>query len=351
MPDARVLIVDDIQTNIDVAKGLMKPYGMQIDQVTSGQDAIDLVKNEKVKYDVIFMDHMMPGMDGIEAVRYIRKIDSDYARNVPIIALTANAVAGKKDMFLDNGFQEFLSKPIDVHALESILRKWIKNKQVKTETADHSSNEIQSEGQTETLNETPTEATGLFSDLKIEGLDIKSGLERFNGDEKVYMEVLESYATNTKPLVETVRNVDKQNLNDYAITVHGIKSSSRGIHAEKIGALAESLEYAAKDGDYEYISKNNTDLVENISKLIVDLDEMIQRLSLKEQRPVKDEPDKSKLAELRKACEDYDIDKADDIITELEEYKYETDNDLVEWLRENVNVSNLKQIKKRLIGG
>jgi signal transduction histidine kinase/CheY-like chemotaxis protein len=125
-PEAAVLVVDDMPTNLKVAQGLLKPYGMKISCITSGSQAIDLIREGRIKFDLIFMDHMMPGMDGIETVRIIRnEIDSDYAKAVPIIALTANAIVGTETMFLENGFQGFLSKPIDLAKLDKILRAWI----------------------------------------------------------------------------------------------------------------------------------------------------------------------------------------------------------------------------------
>ncbi|MDR2594483.1 MAG: response regulator [Fibromonadaceae bacterium] len=118
-PKARILVVDDIDTNLKVAKGLMLPYKMQVDLCLSGIEAIERVKAND--YDLVFMDHMMPEMNGIEATKRIRKM---YA-NLPIIALTVNAVSGAKEMFLSNGFSDFLSKPIDIIKLNSILEKWL----------------------------------------------------------------------------------------------------------------------------------------------------------------------------------------------------------------------------------
>ena len=126
---ARVLVVDDMQTNLDVAAGLLRKYKMQVDCVTSGQEAIDLIhlggtQGEPV-FNAIFMDHMMPDMDGIETTDLIRGLGTEYAEKVPIIALTANAIKGTADMFFAHGFQEFLPKPIDITQLDSVVRKWI----------------------------------------------------------------------------------------------------------------------------------------------------------------------------------------------------------------------------------
>jgi CheY-like chemotaxis protein len=123
---ARVLVVDDSRFNLEVAKGLMKKYKMQVDCVTSGQAAIDRIKREEPIYDAIFMDHMMPEMDGIEAAGKIREIGTSYAQTIPIIALTANAVVGTEDLFFEHNFQAFIPKPIDIQLLDSVIEQWVK---------------------------------------------------------------------------------------------------------------------------------------------------------------------------------------------------------------------------------
>jgi CheY-like chemotaxis protein len=120
MPHGKVLIVDDVLSNLYVANGLMDPYGLSIETVRSGFEAIDKIEDGGV-YDIVFMDHMMPGMDGIETTQKIRELG--YKR--PIIALTANAVVGQSDVFLKNGFDGFISKPIDVRQLDAALKKFV----------------------------------------------------------------------------------------------------------------------------------------------------------------------------------------------------------------------------------
>jgi signal transduction histidine kinase/CheY-like chemotaxis protein len=122
-PKARVLIVDDIMTNLKVAQGLLVPYRMQVDICDNGNSAIAMIKENR--YDLIFMDHMMPGIDGIEATAQIRALDEEYFRSVPIIALTANAIAGMREMFLSKGFNDYLSKPIEISRLNELMEKWI----------------------------------------------------------------------------------------------------------------------------------------------------------------------------------------------------------------------------------
>jgi CheY-like chemotaxis protein len=123
---ARVLVVDDFPTNLDVAAGMLIKYKMQVDCVLSGKEALDRIAFGDPVYTAIFMDHMMPVMDGVEATRAIRALGNDYAKNIPIIALTANAVAGNEQMFLDNGFNAFLAKPFNVMNLDAIVQKWVR---------------------------------------------------------------------------------------------------------------------------------------------------------------------------------------------------------------------------------
>ena len=125
MPHAKVLVVDDVEMNLEVAACCLEPYGMRVDCTDSGTDAVRRVKDGEPRYDLILMDHMMPGMDGIEAVRTIREIGTEYALSVPIVALTANALSGNDKMFADNGFQGFLAKPIDLIKLDAVLRRWV----------------------------------------------------------------------------------------------------------------------------------------------------------------------------------------------------------------------------------
>jgi CheY-like chemotaxis protein len=125
---ARVLVVDDFPTNLDVAAGMLRKYKMKVDCVTSGKECVDRIAAGEPVYNAIFMDHMMPGMDGIEAAKLIRALGTQYGKNIPIIALTANVVEGNEEMFLNNGFDAFIPKPFNVMLLDSIVQKWIRDK-------------------------------------------------------------------------------------------------------------------------------------------------------------------------------------------------------------------------------
>ncbi len=122
-PEAKILVVDDNAMNLKVALGLLKPYHMTIMTAESGHQAIEMVKSGQ--YHLIFMDHMMPGMDGVEALHVIRSLEGEYFKQLPVVALTANAVSGAREMFLSEGFQDFVTKPIEMNAIERSLRQWL----------------------------------------------------------------------------------------------------------------------------------------------------------------------------------------------------------------------------------
>ena len=131
LPDVRVLVVDDAPTNLAVARNLLKRYNMHIDCVTSGPGAIEAIRKSSGRYDAIFMDYLMPGMDGVEATQRIREIGSDYAKNIPIIAFTSNTIVDTEEMFLQKGFQAYISKPLELSSLNVIIREWICDKKEK----------------------------------------------------------------------------------------------------------------------------------------------------------------------------------------------------------------------------
>jgi CheY-like chemotaxis protein/HPt (histidine-containing phosphotransfer) domain-containing protein len=270
MSYATVLVVDDVVTNLDVARGMLKPYKLKVDCVTSGAEAIQRVKDEKMRYNAIFMDHMMPGMDGIEAVRIIRnEIDSKYAKTVPIIALTANALIGNDALFMENEFQAFLSKPIDILRLDQILHQWVRDRKKEkklSRAADQKAEEKK---------EPKGENTEIIKKLDALGINTADALARFDHDEESYLRILHSFVTHSPAFIEAARN-SLHDLNSYRIAVHGFKGSSRGIGGEKIGDMAEKLEYAAKQGDTDFIEANHAPFIEAAEDLIVSLSAVLQ---------------------------------------------------------------------------
>jgi CheY-like chemotaxis protein len=174
-PGARILIVDDIANNLDVASGLLAPYKMAVDRAGSGAESIRMARNQS--YDLVLMDHMMPGMDGIEAAAAIRADEkARNERNVPIIALTANAIFGMKEMFLEKRFNDYLSKPIEIAKLDDVMSRWIPaEKQIKSGRGIR------------------RETFGGESGIVIPGLDTQKGVSMTGGTEAGYRKVLAQF--------------------------------------------------------------------------------------------------------------------------------------------------------------
>jgi signal transduction histidine kinase/CheY-like chemotaxis protein len=374
IPYAKILVVDDVATNLDLARGIMKPYGMTVDCVNSGQAAIERIRTGTPTYNAIFMDHMMPGMDGIEAVRIIRnEIDSDYARTVPIIALTANAIIGNDKMFYDNGFQDFLTKPIDIMKMNEVIDRWVRDKKLEKEPgldsaegmpgiAGDGGNSIRivengggiaeltlNENEWDSLEE--VEASLRIADMiraaALEGLDWEKGLDWFAGDGKSYMDSLRSYATHTPALIDSIRTVGP--LDEYATIVHGIKGSSYGISADGIGLKAERLEYAARNSNHAFVEAEHDRFIGALEKFITRLNDLLDTLELIRRKPHKTAPDRALLARILEAVENYDMSTLDRAMEELEQCSYETEMELVSWLRDQIDRSEFEAVKIRLM--
>jgi len=239
-PDAKVLVVDDINTNLKVAKGLLAPYQMSVDTRRGGAEAIEAVKSNR--YDLVFMDHIMPGMDGIEAVRLIRGMgeeDSHY-KELSIIVLTANAVSGAKELFLQNGFNDFLSKPIEALRLKAMLEKWLP------------------EGK---INKTGMKAGGAALDkrdreinIEIEGVDINKGVSMSGGTVPLYLDALATfYADAFEKLNAIVECLETGDLSSYTIHVRSLKSALLNIGADELSERAKILESAWIRKDYFFV--------------------------------------------------------------------------------------------------
>jgi CheY-like chemotaxis protein/HPt (histidine-containing phosphotransfer) domain-containing protein len=248
IPDGRVLVVDDMQANIDVARGLMLSYGITTDGVTDGPGAVELVRSEKQRYDLIFMDHRMPGMDGIETARAIRALGTEYAQTVPIAALTANAVVENVDFFLRNGINDFLAKPIDIQKLNEILEKWMpREKQVKT-----------------TIGLKTEEARERFP--PVPGVDIDEGILNTGGTLDGYRRILGIFLKDTEtrlPQIQAAR--EKGDYEHYALLVHAIKGAFRIIGAGEAAETAARAEESARARDADALAVEHEAFVEQLS--------------------------------------------------------------------------------------
>ena len=263
-PNAKLLIVDDINTNLKVIQGLLLPYNMQVDLCKSGMEAIKLIKSKD--YDMVFMDHKMPEMDGIEAVRRIREMEDDnsYYKNVPIVALTANAVSGTREMFLENGLNDFLSKPIDTVMLNAILEKWIpRNKQEKNPADNTGDSYIKTNKETV---------------IEIKGLNSAKGMSLSGGSEEAYLEMLSTFYEDGFVRIKSITEcIETKNIPLYTVHVHGLKSAAALIGGDELSGAAYALEMAGERNDFDFIMAHNDEFIESLEVLLDNINEKINK--------------------------------------------------------------------------
>jgi CheY-like chemotaxis protein/HPt (histidine-containing phosphotransfer) domain-containing protein/two-component sensor histidine kinase len=250
MPYGKVLVVDDIEPNLYVARGLMTPYRLQIETVMSGQEAIDRV-NEGQEYDVIFMDHMMPYMNGTEATRILR--EQGYKK--PIVVLTANAVTGQKEDFLANGFDDFLSKPIEINLLDAVLVKFIHDRrppELMIDTGIHGEDDFD-----DNMLDLDAHHASITMLKNIDGLDVDTALSAMNGMLDVFIDTIK---LTMRLLPKSIEKMDtllsEEKLAEFTVEVHGMKSVMRNIGASILGNDAAQLERSASKEDKSFCKKN-----------------------------------------------------------------------------------------------
>jgi signal transduction histidine kinase/CheY-like chemotaxis protein/HPt (histidine-containing phosphotransfer) domain-containing protein len=260
-PEAKILVVDDNEFNLKVAGGLLRLQGIEAETVDSGFKAIEKITAND--YDIVFMDHMMPEMDGIETTAKIRDMgnsDKKY-EDLTVIALTANAVFGAKEMFLANGFNDFISKPIDSGELVRILKDWLPPEKV-TEA-------VPGQNAPGMPNAMQGEKNKLLTDLKkIKELNTKIGLERVSGVADMYFDSIKFF--NKKLFAECTKMSEAlggKDAKSFAITVHAIKSALSTIGAMELSEMAQKLETAAKNDNTDYCAEYYPPLEEKLHNL------------------------------------------------------------------------------------
>jgi len=221
-PNVKILVVDDNRLNLKVASGLLKLFDISVTVALSGAECLELMKKES--YHIIFLDHMMPQMDGLETLREIRSLPSEYYQNVPIIALTANAVSGNKEMFLTNGFNDYLSKPIVISHLEALLKRWLPSSQMKLQGSKISE--------------------PLYQEVAdFDNIDYQSGLVNCANQMDVYLAAIKQFLHDAGATTEQLSNA--KDLGDailFTTIVHGIKSAAKTLGAIELSRIALELE-------------------------------------------------------------------------------------------------------------
>ena len=267
----RALVVDDEPMNLVVGKSIFRSYGMDVTTVLSGQEAIDICR-EKV-FDIIFMDHMMGGMDGVEATKRIRADVSGKNGEVPVVALTANAMSSAKQMFLAEGFDGFVSKPIETDELERVLKQVLPKSSVSMEEIDSAEPQLQNFEEMRSPTAPKVTAISLREQLRSLDVDMDVGMKYCMNDLEFYKSLLVQFvleAEEKSPLMG--RYYESGEWHDYEILVHALKSTAKMIGAGQLSEDAKAMEMAAKEHREEYIAENHYSLMSEYTRLFKGLD-------------------------------------------------------------------------------
>ncbi len=275
--NVRALVVDDEPMNLTVAKSFFKRYGMVVSTAESGFESIEMC--EANDYDIIFMDHMMSGMDGVEAMKRIRSLHQKNDIVIPIVALTANAMSSAKQMFLSEGFDGFVSKPVDKEELERVLKSVLPKRFISYEYDDELTNNVTVDGKNnafsnirafvEDVKESTKELVDRFALLREYGVDVDKGLNYCQDDEEFYLSLIKQYFDESFEKMEIIKKAYEENdLENYEIYVHALKSTSKMIGEMKLSDKAKELEVAAKNKDRDFIVKNHQSCMDDYARFV-----------------------------------------------------------------------------------
>jgi len=316
MPYGSVLVVDDVETNLTVAMGLMAPYGLKIELLASGIEALERIKEGNV-YDIVFMDHMMPEMDGIETTKKIR--ETGYTK--PIIALTANAVAGQSNMFLKNGFDDFISKPIDIRQLNKVLKTWIRDK-APPEVVEKAKQEQGTDK--DIIPQAKTDLLGVFAK-----------------DTKKFLPAIES-------TLENISKATDEDLRGFTIKVHAMKSALANINEKEASNLAAELEKAGKEQNKNKIEAETPAFLAKLKDIIAKIDEGADQGADADENPAYL---KEQLQIISVACEVYDVESIETALENLKKMKWTKETRaFIDKISEYILFSDFEAVSKLCFG-
>lgn len=248
-PLAKILVVDDNITNIKVARGILTMYQVRVDTAMSGKECLE--KMEKQNYHMVFMDHMMPDMDGIETTKLIRLHNNPEVRNMVVVAVTANAIAGTREMFLQSGFQEYISKPISMASVENVLKKFLPPEIIH-------------------YIEKEEEYTN-YSDVEINlpYVDVELGMQNYGNDKGKYLQILKFIHDDGPGHLQRIEDyLVSGHFREYVFEVHALKGLMAGIGATQLAEFARIQEYAGRDGNTEVINREAHFMIEQYKSML-----------------------------------------------------------------------------------
>ena len=306
-PEAKVLIVDDNAVNLTVAEGLLEPLKMQVDTASGGKEAIEMISKER--YDIVFMDHMMPEIDGVEATHIIRRMHPEYD-DVPIIALTANAVEGTKEMFCREGMNDFVAKPIELRMLVAKVRQWLPVEK------------IQKDYDVTTANKSTKKAAG--ADIVVGDLDVKFAME-FLVSEELFWKVLKVFYNSIDKKVKLIKSLEEEeDWTNYTVEVHALKNSAKQIGAISLSEKAAMLEKAGNTRDAWMIHSTTDAMLKQYKDYEPVLAPFCQDEGEElEKKDISDKDLQGCFTAMKEAVDNLDMDQMEEVISQMGQYRYE----------------------------
>ncbi|MDD6183071.1 MAG: response regulator, partial [Lachnospiraceae bacterium] len=304
-PGAHVLVVDDMSSNLKVEQGLLQLYGIEPEMALSGKEALELVQSRH--YDLIFMDHLMPEMDGVETLEKIRELEKE----VPVIAVTANATVYTKAFYEENGFDGCLTKPLQTDELLNVLKKYLSSRIQNKETEE------------------------LEENLPIKNLmpeiDCVAGIKNIGGNLDSYNELLEVYYREMAQILETLPDLAQESLEQFKIKVHGIKGSSRNVGAKELSERALQLEEWAKEGKQKEVLDALDDFLKEMDAVMTRVDTYLKDTveTVERDGDFLPELELTSVYKILQALSEFDMDIVEDEMKELYRNRYADDTETV----------------------
>lgn len=337
-PTAKILVVDDTVMNITVVKGLLKQTRVKIDVAESGYECLNMVAKEH--YDIIFLDHRMPGLDGIETLQRMRQLQGNLNKETPVISLTANAVSGARAMYIEAGFQDYLTKPIHSAQLESLMVKYLPPEKVVMGSASDSPEEAPES----------TEAAIPPWLMDVEGIDVEKGV-LYCGTTETYLGALTVFAEAILPGADEIeRYFAEKDWKSYTVKVHALKSTARLIGAKELSERARRLESAGNNGYLEEIAVNTPALLALYRSYAEKLAPLITSKESGADKPAIDEAElKEAFETLREVTVAFDYDSLKFVLDSLAEYRLPEDvKEKYEAIREAARQPDWERIRELL---
>lgn len=328
-PGAHVLIVDDMESNLKVEQGLMQLYGIEPEMALSGERALELLESRK--YDLIFLDHMMPQMDGVETLHRMRQMEN--GRAVPIVAVTANAVAYTTDFYEKSGFDDSLTKPLHTTELLEVLKKYIPSK-------------IQNKEKEESDENLPIKSL-------MPEIDCVEGIKNIGGSLEKYNELLQVYYNEMAQILEILPELANENLEQFRIKIHGVKGSSRNVGAKQLSTHALQLEEWAKAGKQEEILAQLETFLKELDEVMIRIHSYLKETvqSIERDGDFLPELELTSVYSILKALADFDMDEVEEEVRELYKNRYTDDTEAVlEELKRYVDDLDYKHATELLQG-